>query len=109
LLAPQIPLDTRPEIYDRERGAEFGEGAKLQSEKEAALLAAAQAAAAGGASKKAKKERSAADSLGQQPAMLKNLKLRSEVVPGQTVYMAGSVRSGASLLRFAARANECVS
>lgn len=91
----QIPLDTRPEIYDSERGAEFGQGARLQSEKEAAILAAAQAAAAGSAAKKPKKEKVGDGSSGQSTPMLKSLKLRSEVVPGQTVYMAGSVRSGA--------------
>ncbi|CED84553.1 RNA Polymerase C (III) 37 kDa subunit [Phaffia rhodozyma] len=98
----EIPLDTRQEVYDRERGEELGEGARLLFEKELAVAAArANAGSSLSGSKKKKKEdreREAMASREGPKKSLQHIKLRSQLVPDQTSYMAGCMKDGALYL-----------
>lgn len=88
-------------MYDEERGEEFAEGARLQVEKETPAPTGSNAASKRKEEKK--KEREDADRRRQgyegssgPKKRLQAMKLRSEIVPDQTTYMAGSIKEGQS-------------
>jgi len=94
-----MPLDDRPDVYDPEKGEEFAEGARLQLEKETPTPTGSTAAARKKEDKRKDKEREERRRMGHEgndgpKKALQSMKLKSEVVPDQTTYMAGSMKDG---------------
>ncbi|KAL7417432.1 DNA-directed RNA polymerase III subunit Rpc5 [Mrakia frigida] len=95
----EMPLDDRLDVYDPEKGEEFAEGARLQLEKETPTPTGSTAAARKKEDRRKEKERDERKRAGLEgndgpKKALQSMKLKSEVVPDQTTYMAGSMRDG---------------
>lgn len=95
----ELPLDVREEVYNTDRGAEFGAGAEVLAQKQVRADA-----AHGGSSQndapigpssrtRVKKEEEAQSSRG--PKKLEKIKLESSQVPNATEYMVGVIRDQA--------------
>lgn len=100
-----MPLDDRLDVYDPEKGEEFAEGARLQLEKETPTPTGSTAAARKKEDRRKEKERDERKRAGLEgndgpKKALQSMKLKSEVVPDQTTYMAGSMRDGELFLSF---------
>lgn len=97
----ELPLDVREEVYNTERGVEFGAGAEVIAQKQARADAAhggtssneASSSSSGRSRVKKEKEEEAQASRG--PKKLEKVKLESIQVPNATEYMVGVIRDQA--------------
>ncbi|EPQ27381.1 uncharacterized protein PFL1_04920 [Pseudozyma flocculosa PF-1] len=97
-----LPLDVREEVYNMDKGADFGVGADLVAQKQARIDAAYQGSAAAsgsgsGSSGYVKKEKQEEERLQRErgPKRLDKTRLDSVDVPKVTNYMVGVIRDQA--------------
>ncbi|KAN0065596.1 hypothetical protein ACQY0O_000719 [Thecaphora frezii] len=100
----QLPLDVREEVYNMDKGAEFGAGAEMVAQKQAKIDAAFQGAAQGyasasGSGTRVKKEKMEEERRERErergPKRLDKTRLDSHEVPNATNYMVGVIRDQA--------------
>ncbi|KAJ1018340.1 hypothetical protein NDA18_006495 [Ustilago nuda] len=96
----ELPLDVREEVYNTDRGVEFGAGADLLAQKQARADAAHDGASSNEASgsssrSRIKKEKEEEVHANRGPKKLEKIKLESSQVPNATEYMVGVIRDQA--------------
>lgn len=98
----ELPLDVREEVYNTDRGVEFGAGAEVLSQKQARADAAhggsnsnAGDALPSGSKIRVKKEKEDEAQANRGPKKLEKIKLESSQVPNATEYMVGVIRDQA--------------
>lgn len=94
----ELPLDVRTEVYNTDRGTEFGAGAEVLAQKQARADAAHGGSSSSdivgpGSRRSIKKEEEAQSS--RAPKKLEKIKLESSQVPNATEYMVGVIRDQA--------------
>ncbi|PWY99609.1 hypothetical protein BCV70DRAFT_200542 [Testicularia cyperi] len=99
-----LPLDVREEVYNADRGSEFGAGADIIAQKQARADAAHGGSSgagdnadirAPGRSSRVKKEEEAQQQQQRGPKRLENVRLESSEIPNATSYMVGIIRDQA--------------
>ncbi|CDU26313.1 related to RPC37-RNA polymerase III subunit C37 [Sporisorium scitamineum] len=95
----ELPLDVREEVYNADRGVEFGAGAEVLAQKQARADAAhggssSSEAAASSSRTRVKQEKEEAQA-NRGPKKLEKIKLESSQVPNATEYMVGVIRDQA--------------
>ncbi|EST05253.1 DNA-directed RNA polymerase III subunit Rpc5 [Kalmanozyma brasiliensis GHG001] len=94
----ELPLDVREEVYNTDRGVEFGAGADVLAQKQARADAAhggsASATEPSSSRTRVKQEREEAQA-NRGPKKLEKIKLESTQVPNATEYMVGVIRDQA--------------
>ncbi len=95
----ELPLDVRAEVYNSERGVDFGAGADVLAQKQARADAAHGGASssgeASGSRTRVKKEKEEEAAANRGPKKLEKVKLESTQVPNATEYMVGVIRDQA--------------
>ncbi|KAI3487348.1 hypothetical protein L1887_48769 [Cichorium endivia] len=95
----ELPLDVRAEVYNSERGVDFGAGADVLAQKQARADAAHGVASssgeASGSRTRVKKEKEEEAAANRGPKKLEKVKLESTQVPNATEYMVGVIRDQA--------------
>ncbi len=96
----ELPLDVREEVYNTDRGVDFGAGAEIISQKQARADAAhggpsSSDAAASSSRTRVKKEKEEEAQASRGPKKLEKIKLESTQVPHATEYMVGVIRDRA--------------
>ncbi|KAJ9479446.1 hypothetical protein PHBOTO_002923 [Pseudozyma hubeiensis] len=97
----ELPLDVREEVYNTDRGTEFGAGAEVLAQKQARADAAHGGSAAttepvaSGSRTRVKQEKDHEAQSNRGPKKLEKIKLESTQVPNATEYMVGVIRDQA--------------
>lgn len=96
----ELPLDVREEVYNADRGVEFGAGAEVLAQKQARADAAHGGAAsnepvASSSRSRIKQEKEHEAPANRGPKKLEKIKLESTQVPNATEYMVGVIRDQA--------------
>ena len=98
----ELPLDVREEVYNTDRGVDFGAGAEVLAQKQARADAAHGGTSSNEASSsssssrtRVKKEKEEEAQAARGPKKLEKIKLESTQVPNATEYMVGVIRDQA--------------
>lgn len=99
----ELPLDVREEVYNTDRGVDFGAGAEVLAQRQARADAAHGGTTSNEASSsfssrsrvKKEKEQEAQAQANRGPKKLEKIKLESSQVPNATEYMVGVIRDQA--------------
>lgn len=97
----ELPLDVREEVYNTDRGVDFGAGAEVLAQKQARADAAfggsssTSEASASSSRIRVKKEKEEEAQANRGPKKLEKIKLESTQVPHATEYMVGVIRDQA--------------
>lgn len=96
----ELPLDVREEVYNTDRGVEFGAGADVLAQKQARADAAhggtsSMEASSSSSRSRVKKEKEEEAQANRGPKKLEKIKLESTQVPNATEYMVGVIRDQA--------------
>ncbi|KIS68987.1 uncharacterized protein UMAG_02966 [Mycosarcoma maydis] len=96
----ELPLDVREEVYNADRGIEFGAGAEVLAQKQARADAAhggstTSQAAVSSSKSRIKQEQDHEAQANRGPKKLEKIKLESTQVPNATEYMVGVIRDQA--------------
>ena len=95
----ELPLDVREEVYNADRGAEFGQGAEMLAQRQARADAAHGGASlsepSASSSRTRVKQEKEEEQAKRGPKKLEKIKLESSQVPNATEYMVGVLRDQA--------------
>ncbi|SPO24494.1 related to RPC37 - RNA polymerase III subunit C37 [Ustilago trichophora] len=97
----ELPLDVREEVYNTERGVDFGAGAEVLAQRQARADAAHggttsnEACSSSSSRSRVKKEKEEEAQANRGPKKLEKIKLESNQVPNATEYMVGVIRDQA--------------